>query len=471
MPPNLHISNNNKLSYVLRSLLLVFLAISTLFANAQQPVFKTGDRVCFIGNSITYNGGFFHQIALYYATRYPDMKLDIINCGVPGNVAAQVIARMDSDILINKPTVAVVKLGMNDVDKTLYTTQAATQPGIAEKRQQALDTYRKNYEIIINTLLQYKCRVILQTPTIYDENAALADVRLPGRNGALKICAGYVKAFGMKYGLRVVDYWTPMDEIGRKYQEADSTKTIIGPDRVHPGQMGHFVMAYEFLNSTEQKAIVSSLSINIGHSAKDIFINGNHPAITTIGNKTSFEWKENALPFPVVKDAQPALALVPFVETLDQEIVKIADLSTGNYKLTIDAIPVGVFSNKQLNEGINLSQNTATPQYKQAANILSLFQQYWQLEAKVRYIKALEAGRMSSRNYSVAGAEEFFKTKLAAVKDTSSATYKNLISFQNDYMPIKKQQAGMTIKMQELHNAIYAQNKPVVHRFEIIKQR
>lgn len=451
-------------------LLFSMLFAFAISAKAQNSVFKQGDRVCFVGNSITYNGGFFHQIALYYATRYPDMKLDIINCGVPGNVAGQVIARMDSDILINKPTVAVIKLGMNDVDKTLYTVQAAKQPDIAQKRQQVLATYRKNYEIIINTLLKHGCRVILQTPTIYDETAALADVRLPGRNGALKLCAGYVKELGAKYKLKVVDYWTPMDEISRKYQQADSTKTIIGPDRVHPGPMGHFIMAYEFLKSTEQKPMVSSVTIDAGHLNKTIIVNGLLSSVKFTEVKISFDWRENSLPFAVAKDAQPALALVPFQGDLNREIVKVSALKTGNYNLLIDGKPVGSFSAVQLSDGIDLAQNTVTPQYQQAAKILALFQQYWQLEAKVRYLRALEAGRMGARNYSVAGAEEFFKTKLAAAKDTSSTTYKTLISFQNDYMPVKRQQAEMIAKMKQLHDSIYTENKPVAHHFEIAKQ-
>jgi lysophospholipase L1-like esterase len=465
-----HQINHDKLRAFFRGLLFVFLFAFATSAKAQQPVFKQGDKVCFVGNSITYNGGFFHQIALYYATRYPDMKLDIINCGVPGNVAAQVIARMDSDILVNKPTVAVVKLGMNDVDKTLYTTQAATQPDIALKRQKALDTYRKNYEIVINILLKNNCRVILQTPTIYDETAALKDVRLPGRNGALEKCVGYVKELGAKYGLKVVDYWSLMNEVNKKYQETDSTRTIIGADRVHPGPVGHFIMAYEFLRSTGAKPLVSSVALDAGHPAKGNAVNGAISEIKADETKVSFNWKENALPFPVAKDAQPALALVPFIKALNQEVLKVADLKPGNYHVLIDGKPAGVFSNTQLSEGIDLSQNIATPQYIQAGKILKLFQQYWQLENKARYLRAIEAGRMSARNYSVAGAEDFFRTKIAAIKDTSSVTYKNLIAFQKDYMPAKKQQAETVAKMQQLHDAIYTENKPTVHRFEIVKQ-
>ncbi|RKR79934.1 GDSL-like lipase/acylhydrolase family protein [Mucilaginibacter gracilis] len=437
---------------------------------AQQPVFKKGDRVCFVGNSITYNGGFFHQIALYYATRYPDMDLEMINCGVPGNVAAQVIARMDSDILANKPTICVLKLGMNDVDKTLYTKQAGAEPGIEARRQQALDTYQKNYESIIQTLLKYCGRVILQTPTIYDETAALADVRLPGRNHALKKCAAIVKEFGVKYNLKVVDYWGPMDEIGRKYQQADSTRTIIGPDRVHPGAMGHFIMAYEFLKSTEFRQEVSSLQLSAVHLTGPVQVNGMVTAIQYQDGGISFNWKEGALPFPVADDAKPALELVPFIPELNRENLKVTGLKAGNYQILVDGKQAGTYSGTQLSAGINLSQNSHTPQYAQSVRLLGLFQELWQLESKVRYVRALEAGRMRARNYSVAGAEDFFAKQITAAKDTTTTAYKNLLSFQKDYMPVKRQQADMILKMKALHGQIYVENKPVAHHYEIIKQ-
>ncbi|MFA7004770.1 MAG: hypothetical protein WC429_12070, partial [Verrucomicrobiia bacterium] len=51
--------------------------------------FKDGDRICFIGDSITHGGGFgYHsQIALFYATRFPQMRIGYWNCGISGDSA------------------------------------------------------------------------------------------------------------------------------------------------------------------------------------------------------------------------------------------------------------------------------------------------------------------------------------------------------------------------------------------------
>ncbi|MDA3926115.1 MAG: hypothetical protein PF904_15575 [Kiritimatiellae bacterium] len=41
--------------------------------------FRDGDRVCFVGDSITKQGGYHAQILLFYATRYPDINLQMWN--------------------------------------------------------------------------------------------------------------------------------------------------------------------------------------------------------------------------------------------------------------------------------------------------------------------------------------------------------------------------------------------------------
>ena len=93
-----------------------------VLANAQQPklLFKKGDRVCFVGNSITHNGEFHHHIMQYYVTRFPKQPVHFFNAGVKGDVTGGILQRMDGDILKHKPTHAVIMIGMNDVQRHLY---------------------------------------------------------------------------------------------------------------------------------------------------------------------------------------------------------------------------------------------------------------------------------------------------------------------------------------------------------------
>lgn len=77
--------------------LIVVTAI--LFCNSLHAqsigAFKTGDRVMFVGNSIT-NEGYYHAyIWLYYMTHFPNRRVEIYNKGIGGNDVGQMNERLD----------------------------------------------------------------------------------------------------------------------------------------------------------------------------------------------------------------------------------------------------------------------------------------------------------------------------------------------------------------------------------------
>jgi endoglucanase len=168
---------------------------------------------------------------------------------------------MDNDILVHHPTYAVIMIGMNDVIRPYYTRGADTIPNILLKRSQAVDTYRQNLESIIRILTTRKIKVILRQPSIYDQTAKTPAGNSYGVNDALKICAAYMADFAEKYHLQIVDYWTILRDVNEILQKKDSTATIIGPDRIHPGVAGHMVMAYQFLTSTGAPKDVSRIIV------------------------------------------------------------------------------------------------------------------------------------------------------------------------------------------------------------------
>lgn len=445
-------------------LLIVTLFCISLTGRAQSNVFKNGDQVCFIGNSITMQGGFHHNIALFYATRYPKSKVRIFNCGISGNHAANVIARLDSDILVHHPNWSVIMLGMNDVRRDFYSKDSVNVPDIEKKKQWALDLYRKNYEIIIQTLLKNGSKIILQTPSIYEESPALAAEVFPGRNNALKICAGYIREFGKKYNLPVVDYWYAMQRVNRQIQATDASATIVGKDREHPGNVGHLIMSYQFLRTTQPKPMVSS--INIGHGKS---VNCIVSQLKRQARKVSFTVLENSLPFPTTTEQQAALKLIAFTDSLNKEVLNVSALSPGKYRLKIDGYDVGSYSESEL-KGLNLALLSNTPQYLQAKKVLALFQESWKLEADYRWMRAYAIGRLNARKiYSVPDAEIYFAGQLQKLTDTTSVAYKNLIGERDKYLPVAKNERQMLARMDQLHDMIYHENQPVPHYFELIK--
>ena len=91
-------------------ILILFFYSTICFTQTNSELFfEEGSRVCFVGNSITHNGEFHHNVLLYHVTRFPEQPVSFYNCGISGDVTGGVLKRMEDDILVHQPTHAVIK--------------------------------------------------------------------------------------------------------------------------------------------------------------------------------------------------------------------------------------------------------------------------------------------------------------------------------------------------------------------------
>jgi endoglucanase len=449
---------------------LGFLVLSLqLFSQSiQSNLFKNGDRVCFIGNSITHNGEFHHDIFLYYATRFPKERVYFYNCGISGDVAGGVLARMEDDILIHKPTVSVVMIGMNDVNRGLYTKANEGNPEMDRKKAEALEGYKKNTTKMAETLKQQGSRLILQLPTIYDQTAKIPTENLFGVNDALGKCAEHLKNAAAVYHATVVDYYTILKKLNQQGQRQDSTYTIIGKDRVHPQSPGHLVMAYQFLKTTGAPVYVSRIEIDAAKKIATTQDNCEVRLQTFKNGRIVFNCLENALPYPVKKEALPALDLVPFEEELNQELLQVQGLQPGWYDLLIDHVKVGSWASDQLAKGINLAVDTLTPQYRQSQKVLSLCNEYRAVAGNLRNIAYIDFKYMIDFKGNAgdsAAIKSHLRDKIAAT--TNAYVRMNL----EQYLINKPREAFFKSRLEEIRNEIYKNNQPVSHNFELVKNK
>jgi lysophospholipase L1-like esterase len=230
-----------------------------LFYKCYCPNFPSGSRVCFVGNSITNNGEFHHNILLYHLTRYPSENVSFFNCGISGDANGGIINSEDDDILVHQPTHIVLMIGMNDVKRSLYGEQPTTNADTLVQRLKAIELYKVNLEKIITLFLAKKIKVNLQKTTIYDQTAKVPTKNNLGVNDALKICADYKGELSIKYQLPVVDYWTIMNTINQQLQAKYPAASLTSNDRVHPQSTGHFVMEYQFLATTKAPKLLQKI--------------------------------------------------------------------------------------------------------------------------------------------------------------------------------------------------------------------
>lgn len=437
----------------------------------ENTIFKDGDRVCFVGNSITNNARFYHFVNLYYATRYPNIKVVFFNCGISGDATRGVINRIQRDIFIHNPSWSVLMIGMNDVNRELYAKSRQKEEGIEFKKEEALKVYRNNLEIIVRELTKEGRKLILETPSIYDQTSCLPTENLFGVNDALKKCADFIQVLAAKYNLPVVNYWSILSQINQTIHERDTSATIIGNDRVHPGTPGHFIMAYEFLKSTGGSEYVSKMVVNRNVAeSRQKSINCSIKNTAYRKQHISFDVKEESLPFPVSNEAKPALEMIPFTEHFNKELLQVEEIPDGTYQLFIDNNEIGTFSSLQLVEGINIALFENTPQYQQAMKIMCLFDEYRKVQAQLRNIANVEIYHLpdSMKNASVNRREQYLNSYLEKRYNGTNA-YEYHKGVFRSYISNVQIQAEIEKKLPELIETVYQSNAPVSHKFRLVK--
>ena len=340
--------------------LLLALCSLPLAANAQSaaPTFALhdGDRVTFYGDSITNQREYTEDVEEYVLTRFPSWKVSFHNAGVGGDKvsgggAGPIDLRLDRDVFAWHPNVVSVMLGMND----FY--YRADEPGI-------FSTYTDGYRHLVDSLKKNDpgVRITLIEPSPYDDITRKSS----GNNDVLLKFSAFVVQLAQENGAQVADFNTPVTDVLKAVNTASPTLAPqVIPDRVHPEQGGHWVMAESLLKSWQAPSLVTSVAIDAGgvkptSESANTIVTDLTRAKGKIIAKISWTQTDKALPLPFPpSEVDPVLALVlkysDVVAALDQETLQVRALTAGSYDLLIDGRKIGSFTAAQLAGGINLS--------------------------------------------------------------------------------------------------------------------
>jgi lysophospholipase L1-like esterase len=379
-----------------RKLLFTLLAPVLLAASAVggEFFFKDGDRIVFLGDSITEQRLYTTYIEAYTLTRHPEWKLFFRNVGWGGDTswlrqrahpdekqlfaadeASQQKMVEDSvgrglrrDVLPLKPTAITIKFGMNDFSYQKF-------------REDIFKAYVRSQSELAKVLEANGARVAFLTPQPIEDKRP--DPHKDVKNQSLRQFSDGLKEVSAKLGATFVDQFDPYMAIMMRERAADPAAFVGGGDAVHPGPAGHTIMAWAVLKGLGATALVSRAEID-GAAGKVLASEGCQVTNLKAEQGTvAFDRVDAALPMPIDPKAEPALKLAPILQDLDQYELKVTGLPAGDYGLSIDGESVGKASSEDLAKGWNLA-TTAGPITKQAQEVLAmvfqknnLFYQRW----------------------------------------------------------------------------------------------
>lgn len=327
---------------------------------AQNFYLHDGDRVTFYGDSITAQRYYTRDIQDFVETRYPTLGVEYHNAGVPGDkvtggYAGDAAVRVARDVKPWDPTVLTVMLGMNDGD------YIPPDPKVFAE-------YQTGYEKLLAMLRAAApdARLTLVENTPYDE--ITHGTEFVGYMATTEQNAKATPALGRRENLPVVDDYLPVKQLLERAKAADpSFASLLVPDRIHPSEPLHWIMAEAVMKAWHIDPIVSNVRLS---AASGVVSRSERTTVSgLVAKATGLEWDQldEALPLPFNFDN----SLMNFVLSIsdlgscDQEILAVDGLHPGEYNLMIDKTPLGSFSAEQLKSGVNLAL-LKTPMWHQA---------------------------------------------------------------------------------------------------------
>jgi len=190
-------------------------------------VLKQGESIVAIGDSITQAGGYLTDSDAVLAKEYPALKIPkIVNVGISGQKAEDLVGRFQNDVVARKPAVVTLSIGINDVWHRVGAPHDAA----------VLKAYKDNVAKMVTMAQEAKIKVILLTPTLITENPA------DEGNKRLVMYVDAMKEIAAEKKCVVIDLHD-MFLTALKKKPADVQGNWLTSDGVHMAPMGDTIMA------------------------------------------------------------------------------------------------------------------------------------------------------------------------------------------------------------------------------------
>ncbi|HSG69871.1 MAG TPA: Dabb family protein [Planctomycetaceae bacterium] len=224
-------------SLTLMTLLMTAFAPLASHAEDQIVPLKTGDRIVFLGDSITQQGagpnGYVTFVRNTLNRRVKDLGIEVIGAGISGHKVPDLQKRLDKDVLDKNPTIVVIYIGINDV----WHSQNGRGTSTAD--------YESGLKDLIARILANNARVILCTPSVIGEKHA-------GENpldGMLAEYAGISRKVAYDADVQLLDLHDAFRHQIERINSDNKEKGILTTDGVHLNEAGNRFVSRQVLTA------------------------------------------------------------------------------------------------------------------------------------------------------------------------------------------------------------------------------
>lgn len=357
-----------------------FTLIPFVAAEERAPfALEDGDRVVFLGDSITQGGTYIVYLDAYVRTRFPEKKFELINHGLssetingmseddhPGR-RPWVHDRLERDALSWKPDVLSICYGMNDGNyfpmhperfakfkegyaRLMELVDRANIPEVYVLTPPPFDAYRRKPGDEKPLDYGYKFPAVDYDQTL----AAYSDWLLSQRDV-------WAEKFENTQAT-VVDVHSELNELLRQRRQGDVSYSFSG-DAVHPDRTGHLLIAMQVLEAWDSPAL-GSATVEVAAEGKS-------------GSTTA------TIPLPMPRDPRWDERMVELCGWSDELTTfrVAAPVREGKWKLTVAGRPqgdegeplllfAGEFTGDQLSQGVELNADQWEPMQEPRARLL-----------------------------------------------------------------------------------------------------
>lgn len=173
--------------------------------------------------------GYVSLVASLFGAAHPNLGVCVVNTGIGGNTVRDLAARWQTDVLDLKPDWLSIMIGTNDVWRQF------DNPARPESHVY-LDEYERTLDALVARTRPTVSGLVLMTPFYVQPNQTDPMRAQMDRYGAV------VMAIAARYNTLFVDTQAAFDAV-----LAFAPASALAPDRVHPTQTGHMVLARAFL--------------------------------------------------------------------------------------------------------------------------------------------------------------------------------------------------------------------------------